>query len=108
MKVLITGALGFTGRHLARRLAAEPNVTVLGVDRIAGVPEGFGFAEYQACDVNTDGAIAALLARTRPDWVFHLSGLFTGRLPELYRANLISVIELLESVSALASTPRCS
>jgi GDP-4-dehydro-6-deoxy-D-mannose reductase len=100
MKALITGALGFTGRHLTRRLAAEPDLTVFGVDRFAAAPDGLGFAEYQACDVTTTGALTALVGGIRPDWVFHLAGLFTGSLPDLYRANLISVIELLEAVSA--------
>lgn len=98
MIALVTGALGFCGRHLIRRLAARPATTVVGVDREGAVASGVAPPRFHACDLADPGAAAALVSEVRPEVVFHLAGLFAASPPALYRANVLALVELLDAV----------
>lgn len=73
---LVTGAAGFLGANVARRLLAEGHaVTALvrpGSDgwRLDGLD---GALEIAAVDLGREGAAAAAVSSRRPDWVFHLA-----------------------------------
>jgi UDP-glucuronate 4-epimerase len=110
--ILLTGAAGFIGYHLARRLLDE-GCTVLGVDslnayydprlkqarleRLLGRP---GFA-FQRLDLAGREATAALFAQTRPKAVVHLAAQAGVRYslthPHAYAdANLTGFLNVLE------------
>ena len=100
--VLVTGASGFIGAHLCRRLL-ERGRRVAGVSRHhpESLPDG---AEACRADLTVPGETAALLARVQPDWIFHLAGCVTGgRGMELVRptfeANLASTVNLMEAAA---------
>lgn len=82
MKVLLTGAAGFLGRHLARRLLDEPRVTALyGMRRAAyfgdAWPPGKLFDHPRwgevYCDLTEPGRARAAVDQLRPDVIFHLA-----------------------------------
>ena len=62
--VLLTGADGFTGRHLATRLRAE-GMRVFGASRH---PTG---AEEVQMDLSDGASVAAAVAKVSPDVVVH-------------------------------------
>jgi nucleoside-diphosphate-sugar epimerase len=100
--VLVTGASGFIGAHLCRRLL-ELGHRVAGVSRRhpESLPNG---VEYCRADLASPGETAALLARVQPEWIFHLAGCVTGgRGMELVRptfeANLASTVNLMEAAA---------
>jgi dolichol-phosphate mannosyltransferase len=74
--ILVTGAGGFVGAHVARRLAAEGhNVTATvrpGVDpwRLAGAT---GALKVLPLDLEDGEALAAAVAGARPEWVLHMA-----------------------------------
>ncbi len=100
MKVLVTGAAGFIGFHVARRLASTKKCEVLGVDNLsdyydvdlkrariaeltkmaelvdakAGGPEGKGFETFRFLQADFADAekFAGLVAYFKPDYVVHL------------------------------------
>jgi GDP-4-dehydro-6-deoxy-D-mannose reductase len=63
MRALVTGALGFVGRHLVEHLAACGD-EVVGVDHHGPAP----------VDVTDGDALRAIVADARPDAVYHLAG----------------------------------
>src|SRR5690625_4688633 len=70
MKVLVTGASGFVGRHVCRRLLADGH-EVTGLSRtLDGLPEGVAF---RAADVSTGDGLAD--AVDGQDAVIHLVGI---------------------------------
>ena len=84
MKVLVTGAAGFIGYHVARRLAESKRCEVLGVDTVSDyydvalkrarleqlAPlEDFRFLQADFADAEK---FPALVAHFRPDYVVHL------------------------------------
>lgn len=78
MKLLVTGAAGFLGSHLAERLVTDGH-DVVGVDdlssgvlgNVAGARrrKGFGFHHFDVASP----LVADLVARERPDVVLHLA-----------------------------------
>lgn len=84
MKVLVTGAAGFIGHHVARRLAETKRCEVLGVDnlsdyydvalkraRLAALAGHDEFRFLQA-DFADSEKFPALVAHFKPDYVVHL------------------------------------
>jgi UDP-glucuronate 4-epimerase len=84
MKVLVTGAAGFIGSHVALRLLARGD-SVIGVDnlndyydpalkraRLARFGDKSGYTDVRA-DIGDRAAMAELFAKQRPDRVVHLA-----------------------------------
>jgi GDP-4-dehydro-6-deoxy-D-mannose reductase len=69
MRVLITGAAGFAGGHLARHLAAAGHELV-GVGRSPESPMDF---DYVTLDLLDADAVRSAFAKVRPDWIAHLA-----------------------------------
>ena len=75
-RALVTGAGGFVGANLLRRLVGEGH-EVTGVLRPGGSPWRLsldeGKAELIELDLCDEGALRQLVERVRPEWVFHLA-----------------------------------
>jgi UDP-glucuronate 4-epimerase len=114
MKVLVTGAAGFIGYHVARRLAETKRCEVLGVDSLsdyydvalkrARVAELTPFEEFRFLQADFADAekFAALVAHFKPDYVVHLGAQpgvrFSMEQPAAYtRANLDGFASVLEA-----------
>ncbi|MFW6113691.1 MAG: GDP-mannose 4,6-dehydratase [Actinomycetota bacterium] len=73
-KVLITGADGFVGRHLAAYLADEAGAEVLGLDlKPPTSPEPWDRCAYGECDVLDRDKVFSYVQDFKPDYVFHLA-----------------------------------
>ena len=99
-RALITGASGFAGPYLIRHLL-ESGYEVFGGIHGPGanlLPQGCHPAPI---DVTDRGNLGAVVARARPDEVYHLAGLTrpaAGTPDEFYRINLEGALNLLEAV----------
>ncbi len=105
---MVTGATGFFGSHLCRRLR-DTGAEIYAVSRNAREDAGAGFRWLQA-DLNDISAVRRMLLEVRPDVVFHLSGIATADvglelvLPT-FHALLVSTVNLL-TVAAEIGIPR--
>ena len=94
MRALVTGALGFVGRHLVEHLEASGD-DVVGVDHHGPAP----------VDVTDAAALRAVVADARPEAVYHLAGWshvgtsWTDPLGAL-RSNAEGTLQLLEVARA--------
>ena len=103
-RVLITGADGFVGRHLAAYLADEAGAELLGLD--LGGPRRGGPWErcaFDVCDLLDADAVLQEVERFRPDYVFHLAAQSSVRRswedPELtYRIALQGQSNLIDAL----------
>lgn len=106
MTALVTGACGFCGQHLGDRLAAEEGVRSVGLDRSAPAATPVGFKECVVGDLEDGRFVEEVIRRVQPRWVFHLAGLVRGADPEIYRANVLGAINLLEAIRTQAPDAR--
>ncbi len=117
MKVLVTGAAGFIGFHLCRRLAATRRCEVLGVDnlsdyydvalkraRLAGLAplEKFRFVQADFAEAEN---FRRLHEGFRPDYVIHLGAQagvrYSAENPAAYvHSNLAGFVSVLEACRA--------
>ena len=104
--VLVTGNLGFTGRHLVRYLADQsPRPQVIGWDCGSGQDP---LAAQQLTESLADPvAIRSELEQHRPQYVIHLA----GRTPpasdeQLWAANVGLTVNLFEAVKGLDPPPK--
>ena len=96
-RVLVTGASGFIGARLCRRLEA------LGAEVVATsrTPIAAGASiTWRPCDLSDASATQALIDRTRPERLFHLASHVVGTratsaVPPTVAANLLSTVNLL-------------
>jgi nucleoside-diphosphate-sugar epimerase len=94
--VLVTGAGGFTGRHLCAHLR-EHGFRVVGLTEHAPHNEG----DIQA-DLTDARAVAAAVRATAPDQVVHLAAIaFPGHThaADVYRVNIGGTLALLEALA---------
>lgn len=105
--VLITGISGFVGGFLAERLAAQPDITIIGTylsetnfDHLSSIQNTLQLVEV---DLLERGEIADLIRTVRPDTIYHLAGLSSPaesfkHPSQTINNNIAAEINLLESV----------
>lgn len=100
--ILVTGADGFTGRHLTA-LLAERGHEVIGISHSAIMVPVEGLAASHTCDLTDAQALKDILAMVRPDRVVHLAAIAFvshGVVEDIYRTNIVGTRNLLEAISA--------
>ncbi|MBV9196174.1 MAG: GDP-mannose 4,6-dehydratase [Solirubrobacterales bacterium] len=107
-RVLITGASGFVGGHLARACAAAGD-EVIGASRSGELPDGCG--RGLPIDLLVGAAVRSVIAEERPQVVYHLAVLSSvGRSWEdpvrTVRDNVTTAVNLLEALRLEAPDAR--
>jgi len=104
-KVLITGLDGFTGRHLARELAARGH-EVCGIGRQP--VDGPDWRVLQ-CDLLDRPRLAEVFAREQPSAIIHLAAIaFVGHgdASAIYETNIVGTRNLLEALVVSKCDPK--
>jgi UDP-glucose 4-epimerase len=108
-RILVTGASGFLGTHLRRRLLGL-GAEVIAASRRPAPSDAEGCA-WRRADLSDWNDARQLVERARPEFIFHLAGYATaGReldhvLPAL-RDNLTATVHLLTGVAPLDNSER--
>ena len=117
MKVLVTGAAGFIGYHVAHRLAVIAGNSVLGIDNLCDYYDvalkrarlarlaPMSNVRFEPCDCADRTAVADLMTAFRPDYVVHLGAQagvrYSMQFPNAYtRSNLDGFGSILEACRA--------
>ncbi len=99
--LLLTGAGGFTGRHLAPRLAAAGH-EVHGLAHSLSDEMPDGVHHVHQANLADPVALANVIAEVKPAYVVHLAAIAFvahGNAEEMYRTNLIGTRHLLEALA---------
>src|SRR5262249_58770502 len=78
MRILVTGATGFAGSHLAEALLSRPGVRLWGLSRSGAWPADQRHlakrVELRRVDLCDRAAVEAVLREVEPEQIFHLAG----------------------------------
>jgi UDP-glucuronate 4-epimerase len=114
MKILVTGAAGFIGYHVSKRLAQTAQCEVLGIDnlngyypveiknaRLAELAQAGGF-RFMRMDFSDAEKFAPMFAAYRPDYVVHLGAQagvrYSAENPAAYvQSNITGFLNVLEA-----------
>ena len=104
--VWITGAAGFSGKHLIAFLRALPEpLRLIGLDLRPTAPEGLDL--YEQVDLGDEAKLRALAGAQPPDHVIHLAGLLPGAAEaDLWRVNVGGTLNLLRALADRGSKIR--
>lgn len=103
-RVLVTGALGFTGRYMTRELR-DHGYEVLGLGSGAANHPG-----YHQIDLMDSEGTSSLLRVLEPDAVIHLAALAFvghGNVDDFYHVNVLGTRHLLEAIAKSPKRPDC-
>ncbi len=108
MRVLITGASGFAGSHLARA-CTDAGEAVIGISRSGQIPEGCG--EGRAVDLTDLDTVRHQVRSVQPEVIYHLAALSSvGRSwddpQRTMQENVASAVGVLEAVRHDAPSAR--
>lgn len=106
-RILITGANGFTGRHLVERLARDGHELHGLVHSPAEDGQDLLEATHVA-DLRDLPTLSDVIAKVRPDKVVHLAAIAFvahGDASELYSANIFGTRNLLQALSTAGTAP---
>lgn len=92
MKVLITGANGFTGTYLVKYLQQHSGLRLYCLTRSEN--QGYDYA----CDLTNYESVNRLIQKIRPDQIYHLAGSFTNDYQTDYGNNVLSSKNILDSI----------
>ncbi|PIQ85365.1 MAG: hypothetical protein COV74_09200 [Candidatus Omnitrophica bacterium CG11_big_fil_rev_8_21_14_0_20_45_26] len=100
MKILITGASGFVGQHLAQYIGQKKRVCI-GSYRTHRPPKHL-FKKTYHCDFSSFGEVLRLIKRVRPTHIFHLVGQSSPSLSwkkpfDTFVDNALSTLHLAEA-----------
>ncbi|MHB8089724.1 MAG: NAD-dependent epimerase/dehydratase family protein [Anaerolineaceae bacterium] len=95
---LVTGALGFCGQHLLKKLHADHDLRVCGIDLAEDVPSDIFLDEYFCIDICNQDKLDHLIQTLKPEWIFHLAGINGDNPFNIYNINFVGSLYLLESV----------
>ncbi len=117
MKVLVTGAAGFIGFHVCRRLAETKRCEVLGIDNLNAYYaielkqarldqlQGHENVRFLKADLSDAAAVEGLVGHFKPDYIVHLGAQagvrYSMEAPAAYvQANITGFLNLLEAARA--------
>jgi len=117
MKILITGITGFIGSHLAKYCLKQPNTKVYGTmlfhhlgDELQRIERIKDKIELFECDLTNRVAVERVLAKARPDKIFHLAA--QSFVPTSWKSpedtlfnNIMAELNVLEVVRELKLDP---
>ena len=106
MRLLITGASGFTGSALIQLLASDKDCRITGLTRGTQPrsPQEPGVT-WVTADLLDRDRLGEIVSSARPDAVIHLAGLNHGTPADLFAANISGTQHILEA--AVAANPGC-
>ena len=106
MKVLITGASGFTGNQQINLLSAQEDISIVGVAREHGARfSHLNQVSWVPGDILNKYAIAKTVSLVNPGAIIHLAGANHGSLLDLLTTNVIGTHNILDAV--LKVNPDC-
>jgi GDP-4-dehydro-6-deoxy-D-mannose reductase len=74
LRILITGAGGFAGRHLSRYLAqAQPQAALHGTVLSGAPTDALEGVTYHTLDLREEAAVESLIEQLQPDRIYHLA-----------------------------------
>lgn len=112
MNVLITGATGFAGSHLADYLISSEHLKVHGLRRPRSRDEFTNPAvTYHEGDITDLSSLISILAKVKPNYIFHLAAQsfvpLSWQAPQATIAtNVIGTLNLLEAVRQTCPTAK--
>ena len=106
MKVLVTGATGFTGAHMMRFLSTREDIVLTGLAR--GVSSSIA-SPISKLWVNADlldrASLFDFMSEIGPDAIIHLAALNQGTFKDLLETNAVGTKNILDA--ALKANPEC-
>jgi nucleoside-diphosphate-sugar epimerase len=106
MKVLVTGASGFTGAHMMRFLSGREDIILTGFARARSSsftnPTG---KSWVSADLLDGDSLIDILLNICPDTIVHLAGRNQGTFKDLLEINVIGTKNLLDA--AIIANPEC-
>lgn len=96
MNILITGAMGFSGKGLYKILSQDSTYTLFISDIYSNTA-----VNYTYCDLIDLTSVRSLLEKVKPDTIFHFAGSFSNEYTKDYATNVLATKNLLNVVKSL-------
>jgi GDP-4-dehydro-6-deoxy-D-mannose reductase len=93
MRVLVTGAGGFSGRYLMKYLSSDASAEIYPTSATAKSEKN-----WFCCDLTKRQAASELIREVAPDQIYHLAGLNSNDFEADYRVNVLSARNIIETI----------